>query len=180
MARHTDYVILCEDERQYTFARRFLIGRGAHDRKFTARCSPPGRGSGQKWVLDHFADELQALRRYRAPGRALVVLLDADTRSVEERLQDLQTVLRESGVAPISPNERVGIFVAKRNIETWILHVTNPHAHGLDEQSDYSRQTLADRWQSIVQEYAHARKPKPNTAPRSWHAACRDWDRVAP
>ncbi len=171
MARITTYVVLCEDKCQYTFARRFLIGRGAHPRRFTARICPTGRGSGEQWVREQLPSEVQAIRRYGGPGKALIVITDADNLSTAQRATTLDRALATADVPAISEDERIGVFVAKRNIETWILHVLDPGRTDVDEQTDYSARPIPDGWQRAVQDYAARRLPKAPHAPESFRLA---------
>ncbi len=179
MARQTDYVVLCEDKAQYTFARRFLIGRGAHGRKFSPKYAPCGRGAGEQWVRDQFAPEVRKVRRHGA-GRALVVVIDADLASVDERARSLHARLSEAGLDPIRRDERIGLFVPRRNIETWILYILDPARSGLSEEADYKRRVPGEGWAGDVQRYAQQRAPKDDATPESLRLACRDWERIAP
>lgn len=180
MARKTQYVVLCEDEVQYSFARRFLIGRGAHPRRFSARYSPRGRGSGEQWVRDHFAEEVAALRRYGGSRRSLVVLIDADTLERDQRIAELLERLRQEAMVDLHASERIGVFVPARNIETWIHHILNPGRADLDEKEDYSASRLPDGWRQKVENYAKERATKPKTAPDSFRQAARAYERIKP
>jgi len=85
--------------------------------------SPAGAGSGEQWVRERFAVEVEAFRGRRAhAGTALIVVIDADAISVQERLAQLDRKLDEAQADRIRPDaEQVARLVPKRNVETWIL-----------------------------------------------------------
>ena len=86
--------------------------------------SPSGGGSAEQWVRERFAVEVAACRGRQAETR-LIVLVDGDTRTVQERIAELDQALRDAGVDLIPADTReVARLVPRRNIETWILCLT--------------------------------------------------------
>ncbi len=111
-------VVLAEDEMQARFVRRYL------ERLYNARPPqirvvklPNGRGCGEQWVREQYANEVKEFRRRSAKAAtALVVVIDADTEETSVRLQKLQ-----SESSPLrTEQEKIVHFLPKRNIETWI------------------------------------------------------------
>jgi hypothetical protein len=98
---------------------------------------PAGKGSGEQWVRNRFAKEVSACR-FRVTGKraetALVVIIDADAYTVEQRLQHLADALHEAGIDPLQNNELIARLIPKRNVETWILCLND---HRVDEITDY-------------------------------------------
>lgn len=108
---------------------------------------PAGAGSGEQWVRERFALEVNAYRKRSVRAKTiLVVLIDADTLSVQERLSQLDRNLHDAGADPIRPDtEQIGRLVPKRNIETWILRLNNVL---VDEGTDYKK--TRNDWQQLV------------------------------
>jgi len=123
MSKYTEIVILCEDLQQGVFARTFLIKCGIIRQRI--RIVPlPAQGGGEGFVRKQFPLEVQAYRRMmNKKNIGLVVMIDADTRSVGDRFSELNQALLESGMDLRKPDDRIGIYVPKRNIETWIYYL---------------------------------------------------------
>jgi hypothetical protein len=69
-----------------------------------------------------------------------------DTRSVQQRISQLDQALREAGGPPISNNEEgIARLVPRRNIETWILCLNYVQ---VDEDTDYKR--TRDSWNEMI------------------------------
>lgn len=120
--RRVQIEVVCEDSQHEAFIRRVLVGRGHDPNKFRVTKSPRGRGAADAWVL---AQVPRLLCEYRARHREyfIVVMMDADTETAKDRLQKLDELCRAQGVAPRRPEERVAVFLPKRNIETWLAHL---------------------------------------------------------
>jgi hypothetical protein len=133
--RIAEIVILGEDLRQVNLVRRYLQCCG-HD----GRCLrvPPlsgGRGSGEQRVRLNYPTQVQAYRdAARRRKAALVVIIDADTRTLHQRRQELVSALEEAKLAPRDVNEAIALLIPKRNVETWILCLTGDD---VDEETDY-------------------------------------------
>jgi len=107
--------------------------------------SHSGEGSAEQWVRERFAVEVEACRSRHAETR-LVVLIDADTRTVQERIAQLDTALREAGAPPIPVDtEQIARLVPKRNIETWILCLNE---EVVNEDTDYKR--TRENWTELI------------------------------
>lgn len=124
MSRRTQVVLLCEDNQHHAFTRRFLKLCGYDPRRMTVIKSPKGRGSGEQWVREQYAREVQALRQ--APhitGRALIVMLDEDTHATRGRADALADALGEARLSPRASAERIVHAIPARNIETWLAYL---------------------------------------------------------
>ncbi len=114
--------VLCEDEAQERFARQVCYKLGYHRREVYAARYPSGRGSGEQWVCERYAVEVRAHRRERTHQNVeLLVVVDADTHTVEQRKRRLGEKLGDAGLAPRSNDEPIVIWVPKRCLETWLL-----------------------------------------------------------
>src|SRR4028119_110846 len=134
--RRVQIVILCEDRQQEVFARYFLKKRGFTGR-FRANICPESSQSGEQYVRTHYPEEVKAYRQKRNQvSVGLVVLIDADTGTLEARLDELASVLDEDAQEKRRSNEAIAIFVPKRNIETWIHYL---QGETVNEEDAYAR-----------------------------------------
>ncbi len=119
MPRPAYVIVLVEGKLDEQFILGYLrrLGLKKHD----WRISKTALGSGEQWVRKQFPIEVAAYRR-RAAATKLVVIIDADTHTVQQRLAQLNNALHEANVAPINDDyEAIARLIPKRNIETWIL-----------------------------------------------------------
>jgi len=124
MSRNVNVVVLCEDRQHEAFARRFLAKAGYNPRRQRVQVSPKGRGSGEQFVREHFAEELAYYRdRQHRVQQALVVVIDADNRSVADRVGQIDNAASAAEIQPRQGNERVAIFVPAWNIEAWFAYL---------------------------------------------------------
>jgi hypothetical protein len=65
-------------------------------------------------------------------GVSLVVSIDADTSSVEERQRQLDRKLEPYGMERRGLGERIAILVPKRNIETWVHYMMGEDVNEID------------------------------------------------
>jgi len=96
---------------------------------------PQGRGAGEQYVRREYPIQVKVLRQKRHLSKALVTMIDADTLTVSERLNQLFPLPIET--------EKIVRLVPKRNIETWIHYLNNDLSsvnetdtcHKLDKES---------------------------------------------
>jgi hypothetical protein len=134
----SEVIVLVEDQRHKMLIRRYLLGKGLSSHTF--RFNPPYRwgGSGEQGVRQSYPGEVKALRKRQAKAQtALIVVIDADTGTVEDRLRQLADALAAQQVRATDPTaEQIARLVPKRNVETWILCLNQTP---VDEESDYKR-----------------------------------------
>ncbi len=97
----------------------------------------------------------------------MFVMLDADTRSVQERLKALDESLAGAGRKRIGfDGDPIARLVPKRNVETWVLFLTSKgdELAGINEDQDYKHSKTPDEWSSRVPEAAETlfRWTRPN------------------
>jgi len=147
VARPSQVIVLVEDNRHQQFVRRYLrrCGLELHAIRFVPY--PAGAGSGEQWVRERFAMEVDACRRRRAHAdTALIVLIDADHLLVQERLAQLDRSLDGAQVDRVRQDaEQIARLVPKRNIETWILCLNDA---AVDEETDYKR--TRNDWTTLI------------------------------
>ena len=134
--REVQLVLLCEDAQHEAFARRLLGEQGWVARQIRVEKAPSAKQSAEQWVRQRYPSELQALRRRPHIARALIVMVDADTNTYDERLCELDDALRAASCEVRTPKEPVPIIVPRRNIETWIAYLGGSE---VDEVTEYPK-----------------------------------------
>lgn len=179
MNKYTEVVVLCEDLQQAVFARTYLVERGILRKRI--RIIPlPGEGAGESFVRREYPGEVRAYRKNaRQKTLGLVVMIDADTHSVEKRCQEMDRLLQEAGMLARQPAERIGVFIPRRNIETWIYFL---QGQSVDEEAAYPK---FRKNESVCKPYVttlaqNYRQPLSDHAPASLKAACRETARIFP
>jgi hypothetical protein len=102
--RIANIVILVEDMRTENLLRRYLQRLGQDNRNIRVARIPDGRGSGEQFVRERYASEVQALRNVHTKA-CLIVSIDADTKTTAERRQQLERALREAEEPPRDQGE---------------------------------------------------------------------------
>ena len=152
-------VVLVEDEQHDRFAYRVLLQLGFHYRDIRVVPYPQGRRSGEQWVRENYPGQVKAHRRKASFQRVgLVVLIDADTRTVAHRHNQLAQKLQKAGLKARSGEEAIIIWVPKRNIHTWVAYLLDREVD-VNEQDDYERlvrdedyRTPAERFVELYRE----------------------------
>ena len=133
--RKVETLILAEDLRQQNFARRYLICLGYNPRQIRQLPLPNGRGSGEQYVRESYALQIQAHRsQFNQRKGAILVVIDADQHTVIHRSRQLSAELQSAGQPPRSAGEMIVHLIPKRHIETWILCLAGQQ---VDEEDTY-------------------------------------------
>ena len=177
MSDYSQVIILCEDRQHEVFIRTFLVGRGISPHRIRVRIAPGGRGSGEQYVRRQYPREVKVYRSKRHHlNIALATMIDADMKSVADRQNELNASLIEAQLNKRQKNERIGIFVPKRNIETWIYYLMD---HAVDEATDYAPLKKKGDCKPYVKRFARdCHQPLEHKAPRSLQAACKELSRI--
>ena len=170
-------MILCEDRQQEVFARHFLESCGVDRNKIYPKVCPRGKQAGEQYVRDRYPHEVVSYRRVsHRLSAGLVVITDADAGEVADRIRQLETIMQASGVRPRGPAERIGIFIPRRNIETWIYFLMG---QSVDENSIYPKLQLESECIPQVKNLAvHRNQPLEDDAPPSLQAGCLELSRI--
>jgi len=138
-------IVVLEDSRHEMLARRYLKSRGMGEREMRIKRSPSGEGNAEGWVRKTFAEEVNVYRSRHAKT-ALIVVIDADSQTVQERWRQLDQALEDVGKRRVDvEHEQIARLVPKRNVETWILCLNEQE---VDEDTDYKR-TRHD-WNELI------------------------------
>lgn len=79
-------------------------------------------------------------------------MIDADLKSVDDRLGDLDEALVAAGQKPIDRSrDKIARLIPKRNVETWILALCQSRIGVIvDEISDYKKIKTQDEWTALI------------------------------
>ena len=167
-------LILCEDSQHEAFIRRFLAGMGWERRNLRVEKSPSARGSANRWVIKQFPKELAGLRKTHAAA-ALIVMIDADSKTVQERIGEFQDECQQCRIDFRTSTEAVVIAVPRRSIETWIEYLNGAT---VDETTKYPGLDRERNCKSAVQNLVRQCKSQgllPN-APAALRNACVEYN----
>jgi hypothetical protein len=114
------------------------------------------QGSGAQWVIDHYEAEILAhlIRRAKLPDRRrsekwLIVAIDADAGTVQDRLNEFRRRIKESQDERVRKcrveRDNVARLIPKWSIETWIL---NLNGETIDEDTSYKRRH--SEWDGLI------------------------------
>ncbi len=179
--RRVKIVLLCEDSQHEAFTRRFLNGMGWNTRELRVEKSPSARGSAEQWVRERFSIELKVYRQRRQrAASALITMLDADLKSVEDRINEFEEECVSRQTPFRKDDEAVASAVPKRNIETWICYL---NGEKVDEQTIYDKLNRERKCKPAVDNLVDLCQSTglSGDAPASLSAACEEYNgRVRP
>jgi hypothetical protein len=122
MSRKVTAVVLCEDKQSRTVLYRYL----KHERGFErVRVLPlpaaQAEGCGLQYVRENYATEVAA-QRDKSVTEVLVVHIDADNYTVENRHRELANELRKKEMVPRGQDEPIALVIPRWEMETWLHH----------------------------------------------------------
>ena len=179
MSRTVQIVLLCEDQQQETFVRRFLKSAGWPTRRLRVEKTPRAGGSAEQYVRERFPIELAAYRRNRhRVAQGLVVVCDGDHYGVAARISQLEAACRAQNTDPRRADEVVVLLIPTWNIETWLAYLSGMDVD--ERQDNYARlererdcQPQVNALHEMCQQRV-LREP----APSSLEAACVEYRRL--
>ena len=128
------YTVLCEDKLTHCYIRRFLLAQGISGRKIFP-LPLPADGCGEQYVRLQFPRYLQVLRSKSFDSNVLVVAIDADKKTLQERKLQLNEACEAANVSVRTETDKMLVFIPKRNVETWIKYFDG---ETVDEEQDYA------------------------------------------
>lgn len=124
--------LLVEDRQHERLARGVLEELGY---SFRIVSYTSGQGAGEQRVRESYSDAVTYYRRKANHlNVGLLVCIDADSHTVQERSKHLADALAGTGGKPRDEKERIAHWIPKWNVETWILHLTG---NQVDEKKSY-------------------------------------------
>jgi len=179
--RSAKIIIVCEDIQQQVFARRVLTQLGVPKRDLRIENAPRGMSDAKQWIREKgLPNEWAWFHRYCRKNsknrRVLLVVSDADNKTVEQHARDLV-----DGCEPVpSIAEHVCLVAPKWSIETWFKFLRG------EPYDETSRTTGADKHRHAkdcfrkadeLARICQAQTLPPNT-PDSLRKACRVFAQV--
>jgi hypothetical protein len=151
MSKPTEVIVLCEDNRTFSFARSFLK-KCRIDCLIRPLISLSGKASAFDWVVQQYPVQANAYRLAKARKHTwLIVFVDADTRPIEHRLGQLKMGLERAHEPRTREmcveDESIARLIPRRNIETWILALNNV---SVNETDDLKNTRSRDVWQALI------------------------------
>lgn len=127
MSKASQFIILCEDRLHEVFVRRFLKKCcGTQSRVINCIPLPAGNGCGEQHVRARYPNEVRAYRgRQSKAVTVLIVVIDADNETVENRQLQLDSAAKSAGLPPRDISELIVYLIPKRHIETWLAFFDN-------------------------------------------------------
>lgn len=180
--RASQIILLCEDKLHEVFVRRFLKAWGVVglNRKIYVPPYPEGEGCGSQFVISNFPDQLKAVRS-RSAVTVLIVVIDADNKTVEERKGELEKALEDAGMPKVADDERICCVIPKWSIDTWLAYLQDGNA---SEDESYknslrfqNRESEAHPLIDTLAESCKAQGVLAN-APPSLMNACSQFDKI--
>ena len=169
-------IVLCEDKDHAVFAYRFLRHRTKH--RVRVIYAPRGEGSGEQFVREQYPHQLGALRTTHV-NAVLVVMIDGDIASVEERIRQLHESCRQLDIRSRTPQDRVALVVPTRSIETWLRYMDGHTVNETDRYPRLKHPGDCKRHVRALVEMCRTGQLR-DPAPQSLAAACEEYRRVLP
>jgi hypothetical protein len=179
--------VLCEDTAQYDFICAYAKLLGVDNRKITKL---PAYNNAT--VLKHYPNAVKSYRKYTAQNIILIIMIDADEKTIQERLREFDEKLDiekyKLNQDTRSDNEKILIFVPIRNIESWFYYIDTKNIDGETLRgSDGKLISYKNKYQNkdinvnllakiLKEEICH--NGLPQNAPSSLHHACSELKRL--
>jgi len=182
--RVSQTILLCEDELHERLTKAYFKKCGLpyqSPQLKTLVASRQQRGGNDSWVLNEFPRQLHACRQRQKKAKTLlIVLIDADHYSVEDRRRQLTGRLTAAGFEPYGEKEPLVLLIPKRHIETWIRALLGEQVTEEQDCKTWKEPTRDDIRRAADALFAWSRAnatPGP-TCLESLHAALPEWRRI--
>ena len=122
-----------------------------------------------------YPDQLRAIRSRQ--GALLIVVIDADRHTTQQRRAQLDEECKAQEVPPRTDTDPVMILVPRRNIETWFAYLDG---ESVDESEDYSAWRSRDPRGFAEELYrmCHRAQRLRDPAPPSLEESCGEYSRL--
>lgn len=177
--------IVCEDIAQFDFIKAYAQLLGANKRKILRLTEANNNAT----VLGHYPKAVHSYRKVASENVILVVMIDADNKTVQERLREFDQKLDvekyQLNQGTRSNTEKILIFIPIRNIESWFHYING--GSDVENKKDQNGKIVSykDTYQDAdISQLAKKLKAEicvrglPENAPSSLHHACRELARL--
>jgi hypothetical protein len=139
------------------------------------------QGGNVAWVLREFPKQVHACRqRQKRANTRLIVLVDADNFTVDERRRQLDERLRQAGHEGLSATDPVVLLIPRWHVETWICSLLGNSVTEDEDCKDWDKPSREQIRQAAHTAYEWARenaRPGPTCVP-SLHIALPNWRKI--
>lgn len=185
MSKASRITVLCEDHLQKVVVWRFLTkGWAVNPRNINVVPYPHGKGSGEGHVRTRYLKELNAFRTRSASAKTiLIVVIDADTGSIEQHHRELEIACQRAdpAIEPRKTNEAVVHLIPKRHIETWLAYLDDKKPNEDESYKlGYEFKHKESRCHNLVDKLVHNCKHSTplNSPPPSLKKSCDEFERI--
>lgn len=160
MSKPTAVIVLCEDNRTFSFTRSYLKKCGIN-RGIRPIISPSGRGCGFDFVVKNFPVQVNAYRlaKARIPNTWLIAVVDADTGTVVQRIGEMDRELTRAQEQRVRAmrikDEMIARLVPRRNVETWIEALNSSTVNEIEDCKETIKRT-DEEWSALIPTAAEA------------------------
>jgi hypothetical protein len=182
--RVSQTVLVCEDEVHERLVKAFLVRCGLASRAPYVKslvASKMQQGGNDVWVLHRFPEEVHACRQRNAKAKTrLLVMIDSDSLTVEERRSQLSNRLTQAGLEDIGTSEPMIVLIPKRNAETWISALLGRQVDENEDCKDWDRPSREDfrRAAEALFQWSRPGATPGSTCVPSLRDALREWARI--
>jgi hypothetical protein len=138
-------------------------------------------GGNDAWVLAHFVDQLHACRqRAKKAKTLLVVFIDADRWTVDERRREFNLRLEQVGREPLHDKDPFVLLIPRRHIETWISSLLGQTVNETDSYKTGkapSKPQIREAAQTLFEWARENARPGPTCVP-SLATALPQWRKI--
>lgn len=128
-------------------------------------------------MRERYPHELKAVRAKR--GTLLLVVVDADNLTTNQRLAQLEDQCGKEGVPGRVPQDPVVVIVPRRNIETWFAYLDGSDVDEIQQYSKLAKVRDCERHAKELYKMCHERQSLRDPAPSSLREACDEYNRLA-
>ena len=175
--------VLCEDIAQYDFICAYTKLLGA------TKIIRLHQAYNNDTVLKNYSNAVSSYRKYASQNIVLAVMIDADEKTIDERVRSFDKALDEEKArlnqSTRFDNEKILIFVPIRNIESWFCYIdTNNTNVEIPDENGEIQDYKKNYRNAKPTEFAKKLKEQicayglPENAPSSLHHACNELNRL--
>jgi hypothetical protein len=173
-------ILLCEDRLQASLVRLYIERCGLNTNEPSLHpiiASEQVHGGNVVWVLREFPRQLDACRKRQTRAKTLlIVVVDADSLSVDERYRDLTRALQGAELEAIAPSDPIVVLIPKRHVETWIRATTGQPTNETDDyKSDQPGKADVRLAAQVIHGWAHDTPPPDENCLPSLRMALPKW-----
>ena len=174
--------VLCEDRAHQLFVYHYLRIRKVDARKIALFPLPNGKGAADDWVRKHFPEVVRWYRRQRHENVLLIVMIDVDEHTPQQRIEQLEKALRDNDLAQRNQKERIAILTPAWCLENWFSFLDQgttderePQKYDYTHGGSFKRGVKPSELAMKMSAWCQTRQPDP---PPSLKTSCAGWQRL--